>query len=218
MRFSGIAAAAAACALTLATQAQAQDFNGATYGASVGFGSGTYTQGTPENDLYAADIDVEGVMVGARVGYSVQNGRAVFGVDAEIGTGLEGSNPTDTDGDGWNCTTGPCNISIGPMGTLRARAGVLIDPLTQVYGAAGLAIAAVEGGIANSAQQGSSTASGITYAVGVERFTSPVTSLFGELAVIDLGTLTFGVDDAEEYDYTATGEVISLRVGLNVKF
>ena len=157
-------------------------------------------------------------MVGARIGGNVQNGRTLYGVDAEISTGIDGSNPVGTNGSGWDCATGPCNITINAIGTLRARAGYLIDSRTVIYGAGGVAIAAVEGGIENSPQQGSSIAGGGTFAIGIERFMSPVTMLFAEAAVIDLGTLTFGTDDSETYDYTADGDILSLRVGLNVKF
>ena len=210
--------AAMLTAATVASQGLAQDFGGAFYGGSIGLGTGTYLPGTPENDLTAAEIDVEGIMVGARIGGNVQNGRTLYGVDAEISTGIDGSNPVGTNGSGWDCATGPCNITINAIGTLRARAGYLIDSRTVIYGAGGVAIAAVEGGIENSPQQGSSITGGGTFAVGIERFMSPVTMLFAEAAVIDLGTLTFGTDDSETYDYTADGDILSLRVGLNVKF
>ncbi len=115
-------------------------------------------------------------------------------------------------------------MDINAIGTLRGRIGYVTDIRTVVYGAAGLAIASVEDGIRNSAQEGSSTASGMTYAIGAERITSPFSTIFAEIGYYDLGTLTFGTneeltsDEISIEDFTATGDFFIITAGINYKF
>ncbi|SFS09841.1 outer membrane protein [Yoonia litorea] len=213
-----LSAAATALACIVAQGAAAQNWDGAYYGASAGVGIGTYTQGVPDLDQPGLDVDVGGLIFGGHAGFQIQNGQTVVGVDAAITTGPSGATDQGTTGATWECTTGDCTVAITAMATLRAKFGYLVDTRTMVYGAGGLALAAVEGGIENSPQEGSSTASGLTYAIGAERITSPSTTIFGEVGFYDLGALTFGTNDEETADFQADGDFLAVRLGVNINF
>lgn len=216
--------AAALAIIATAGAAQAQDWSGAYYGGSLGFGSGSYTQGVEVLDVIAAEVDVSGLIYGLHAGVNLQSGPMVFGIDAGLSSGVSGSVEIGTVSPGAVCRTGECFVDINAIGTLRGRIGYVTDIRTVVYGAAGLAIASVEGGIRNSAQEGSSTASGMTYAIGAERITSPFSTIFAAIGYYDLGTLTFGTneeltsDEISIEDFTASGDFITITAGINYKF
>ena len=203
----------------------AQDWSGAFYGGSLGYGTGSYTQGIEARDLVGVDVEVSGLIYGAHAGFRMQSGALVFGIDAGLSSGPDGATGEGADGPNIDCNTGDCLININALGTLRARVGVVTDIRTVVYGAAGLAVATVDGGIANSFQEGSSTATGVTYALGVERITSPFSTIFAEIGYYDLGTLTFGTDEnfgqtppPTLSDFTAEGDFLTLTIGVNYAF
>lgn len=218
---------AAFALLGTATAASAQSWDGAYYGASVGLGAGEYALGVPELDEAGEAVEVTGFLYGIHGGVHFQQGNMVFGGDAAILLGPEGETSAgalDPDGVRWQCVSGDCNVAIETLTTLRAKVGIVTDIRTLVYGAGGLAIATVDGGIRNSPQQGQSTASGLTYAIGVERITSPFSTVFAEAGYYDLGELTFGTNEggseppATVADFTGTGDFYSIRVGVNYKF
>ena len=218
---------AAFALLGCATAASAQNWNGSYYGASVGLGSGDYALGVPSLDEDGETVAVTGLLYGIHGGVHFQQGSMVFGGDAAIFLGPEGTTSAaalDPDGARWQCVSGACNVAIDTLTTLRAKVGIITDIRTLVYGAGGLAIATVDGGIRNSQQQGQSTATGLTYAIGVERITSPFSTIFAEAGYYDLGELTFGTNAGDDEppptvaDFTGTGDFYAIRVGVNYKF
>ncbi len=76
--------AAALAMIATAGAAQAQDWSGAYYGGSLGFGSGCYTQGVEALDVIAAEVDVSGLIYGLHAGVNLQSGPMVFGIDAGL--------------------------------------------------------------------------------------------------------------------------------------
>ena len=210
----------ASAVLTLAaTSASAQDWNGMFYGGAISFGSGSYDQGVSSVNEIGPTVDIEKLMIGIRGGYNVQTGTTVYGFDADLSTGPDGIVPSGTStAPDWNCVSGDCNVSIDALLTLRGRYGVLTDPKTLVYGAAGLAVGKIDGGIFDSVQQGSSTAVGYTLGLGVEHKTSTKASVFGELNYVDLGTLDFGEGSSPAEVYDAKGDFLTLKIGMNFRF
>ena len=208
----------------LSAPAWAQDWSGAYYGGGLGFGAGTFEQGVVALDQVGASVDVSGLIYGGHVGINYQSGALVFGVDAGLSNGPTGATEQGTVGPDYSCISGECFVDINMLGTLRGRVGYVTDIRTMVYGAAGFAIADVEGGIRNSGQEGGSTASGVTYAVGVERITSPFSTVFAEVGYYDLGTLAFGTNEdinpppVTVDDFTGVGDFVTIRAGINFKF
>ena len=221
-------AGASAIAFMLSTvSAAAQDWSGAYYGGILGYGTGSYDQGVPAFDEDGPTVDVGGLLYGVHAGINFQSGNLVYGVDAGFSTGPDGSTPSalgEVDGPTWQCVSGDCYVAINYVGTLRGRVGLVTDIRTVIYGAAGLAVADVDGGIGNSIQEGSSTASGVTYAIGAERITSPYSTVFAEVGYYDLGTLAFGTNEGTDpppatvENYSADGSFIAITAGVNFKF
>lgn len=201
------------------TSVSAQDWNGGYWGATLGYGAGSYDQGVLTLGEFGPTVDVDGAFLGLRYGRNWQAGTAVWGFDADISSGIDGITPQGTSGPVWNCTTGACNVSIEALLTLRGRYGLLIDPQTLVYGAAGIAAGKIEGGIFSSSFQGSSTAVGYTLAAGAERTVSDKMSVFAELNHVDLGVLEFGRSAGlPPIDYDGEGSFSTVRIGVNIRF
>jgi len=197
----------------------AQDWSGGYWGATLGYGAGSYEQGDLTLGEFGPTVDVDGAFLGLRYGRNWQAGTAVWGFDADISSGIDGITPLDTLGPIYACFTGDCNVSINALLTLRGRYGVLINPQTLVYGAAGIAAGKIKGGIFNSSFQGSSTAVGYTLAAGAERTVSDKMSVFAELNHVDLGVLEFGRSSAlPSVDYDGEGSFSTVKVGVNIRF
>lgn len=209
---------AGAAMIVCGAAAQAQDWDGAYFGASLGYGKGSYDQGISAKNRVGPTVDVKGAMFGLRAGYNVHNGTTVYGFDADLSTGPDGTRPIGTVAPDWDCLTGECNVSIDALLTVRGRYGVLTDPATLVYGAAGLAVGKIDGGIFNSPQQGSSTAVGYTLGLGVEHKTSARASIFGEINYVDLGTLDFGRGSVVADRYDGKGDFMTIKIGMNFRF
>ena len=103
--------------------------------------------------------------------------------------------------------------------TVRGRYGMVFgDGKTMAYGALGLAAGAIEGGIAGSAQQGSSTALGYTAGFGLERMFTDGISVFGEVNYIDLGDIDFGAAAGGAGVFYGAGDFTKILVGVNYRF
>ena len=208
----------------LSAPAWAQDWSGAYYGGGLGFGSGSYEQGVEALDQAGVGVDVSGLIYSGHAGINFQSGAFIIGVDAGLSNGPTGITEQGTTGPIYSCISGDCYVDINMLGTLRGRIGFVTDIRTMVYGAGGIAVAEVEGGIRNSGQEGSSTATGVTYAVGVERITSPFSTIFAEVGYYDLGTLAFGTNEDIDPppvtvdDFTGVGDFVTIRAGINFKF
>jgi outer membrane immunogenic protein len=206
-------------ALTLgASQAGAQDWSGNWGGVALGYGSGTYDQGDSAAGEIGPSVDVNGVIASLQFVRNFQQGNAVYGFDVGVSTGPSGTRAVGTDGPDWSCNTGECNVEINSLITMRGRYGLLINPETLAYGAGGLAVGNVEGGIYNSAQQGSSTAIGYTIGAGLERMFGENRTFFGEVNYVDLGTLDFGTAASPANTYDGDGDFVTVKIGVNFRF
>ncbi|WP_332872495.1 outer membrane protein [Pontibaca salina] len=194
--------------------ATAADWSGPFAGVFVGYGDGSYRQ--QGLGSLGQVVDVDDALAGMRIGHNWQNGGQVFGFDVSLSSGIDGSTPRGTPGN-WPCQEGDCNVSIDSLFTLRGRYGGLVAPSTLIYGTAGFASAQIEGGVRNSAQQGSSQAHGYTVGLGIEHKFSDRFSVYGEANYIDLGTLEFGIADAKNR-FEGKGDFSTILVGLNYHF
>ena len=187
--------------------------------AFVGYGDGSYLQQTTTSALIGSEVDVDGGIFGLRYGRNYQKTNEVMGYDISLSNGPEGTLPVGTSSGSVTCATGECNVSIDALLTVRGRAGWTFNGgQTLGYGALGLAVGKIEGGIFNSVQQGSSTATGITIALGIEHMVNPNTSFFGEVSYVNLGDLEFGEGTGPGDDFIGDGDFATLVFGVNFKF
>lgn len=207
----------ALCIALTAGPSGAEGWSGRWYGVTFGYGSGTYGLGVSKLNQVGPPVDVEAALIGLRYTQQTEHGNTVRGLDAEVSTGPNGESPIDTFADDWACITGACNVSLKWLVTLRGRVGMLINPKTLAYGAAGLAVGRVEGGIWDSEQQGASTSTGFTAGVGFERMMRENLTVFGEANVTDLGTLEFGTDGFVQ-TFDGKGDFATVKFGVNYRF
>jgi outer membrane immunogenic protein len=200
----------------------------------------------------AGSSNLDGVVGGGQAGYNWQMQNWVWGLEADIqGTGERGSR-------GFTCPTGVCTPSTIPpgffalvivipgaavpasldqkidwFGTVRARAGVLVDPRVLLYATGGLAYGGVNTSETIAASSFSTTDTRVGYAVGagVEgaiggNWTAKLEYLYVDLGrtsgsfataipAFGAGTVASGTL-ASSYSSRITDNV--LRVGLNYKF
>ena len=191
------------------------DWSGLYIGVHAGYADGDYT-------LFSASgrgpgVDVNGFAGGATIGYNWHVNQWVFGVEADISSGPDGTTAVGTVGPFWSCITGACNADIEYFGTLRARLGIANNNWL-FYGTGGFAWGSVDGGIFNSAQQGGGNASGWAAGGGIEyAFNQNWTTKF-EILHVDLGDIPFGVDDILNTPFEGDGDFNVFRFGINYKF
>jgi outer membrane immunogenic protein len=190
------------------------DWTGFYIGGILGYAWGDYT-------LFSASgrgpsVDVDGAVGGGTVGFNWQRNSWVFGIEADISSGPDGANPQGTGGPFWFCGTGDCNADIEYFGTVRARAGMTAQQWL-FYVTGGYAYGHVEGGIFNSAQQGSGTAHGWTVGLGTEVAFSPNWSGKAEYLHVDLGDIPFGTGIGAE-PFEGDGDFDVVRIGVNYRF
>ncbi len=193
------------------------DWGGAYGGVALGFGQGTYTQGVSVLGELGVDVDVSGAIVAAKLGYNIQNGNTVFGVEADISSGPSGVTPQFTTGPDWSCNTGDCYVDINSVASLRARAGFTPSPDMLLYATGGLAVAQVTGGILASAQDGGGSASGAVSGVGMEFAAGNNASFGAEYLYYNISPIPFGVDGLGN-TFDGVGDFGVLRFFFNKHF
>lgn len=130
---SAIAVAAASLlwsAAALADGCHSGPFNGLYIGASVGY-AGLDAEQYPRNEPKLSDDDGSAI-VGGHVGYNVQCGRVVFGVEGDISYVDLSTNSVQPDLTSYTTT-------LDAFATLRGRLGVVVHENTLLYATAGVA-------------------------------------------------------------------------------
>jgi outer membrane immunogenic protein len=226
-------------AIALTAAANAADLVPAP--AGVGFKDAPYT-GVTWNGLYLGvnggyawdassigsklgsplDISPEGGFGGGQIGYNVQRGNIVFGVEADF----QGADVTDSKSLGIGPATLEFKSNLDWFGTVRGRLGYAFDS-TLVYATGGFAyghitdennfiapnpcpIAPPGRCIPSSSQKFETDASGYVLGGGVEHKFNPSWSVKAEYQYIDLGQNSHWATLTKE-DYA----INTVRVGLN---
>jgi outer membrane immunogenic protein len=153
----------------------------------------TYVSADPQK------LDPSGGFGGGQIGYNVQHGRLVYGIEADIqGAGIEDSaNVGVLNG----AATAQAKSELDWFGTVRGRLGYAFDR-TLVYFTGGFAFGGVKdsvtGTVPSFALAGThsidDTKTGYVLGGGVEHALSPAWSIKAEYQYIDLGTDTVSVD------------------------
>lgn len=177
-------------------------WTGLYLGGALGYGMGT-ADVTGGSGMF--DLDTDGTVATLFAGYNWQAGSAVFGLEADIGTGWI------DDASGF----GPALVSqeLNMLGSLRARAGFLVSPAFLVYGTAGFAFADFDfhaNGITKS-----ETLLGYQVGGGTELMISPNWTLRMEYIYTGLGEETVnhgGIVNTYDPDFH------TVRAGLSFKF
>jgi outer membrane immunogenic protein len=153
-------------------------------------------------------IKGDGWFAGGTLGYNLQRGQWVVGVEADLSwADLRGKTEEA------NCmlVLGDCRTTIDWFGTLRARAGILINPTALVYATGGFAWAGIEHRDFNG-NRSDTKKSGWTIGGGVEAAIGGNWTAKAEYLYLDFGqTPAAGII----HDHV---HVHILRVGLNYRF
>jgi len=183
--------------------ARQYNWAGLYVGAHVGYGFGTSAH-TNTGGVSTGGFDTDGYIAGGQIGYNLQAGSIVYGLEADISaTDISGSSFT-------NCLAG-CSSSLDYLGTIRARLGVDMGGFMP-YLTAGFAY-----GDANASSGGlsaSDTLTGWTAGGGVEMKLSQNWSIRGEYLYVDLGHLNVPAA-ATRADFD---DIHIIRGGVNFKF
>jgi outer membrane immunogenic protein len=143
--------------VALASPSLAQDYNwsGLYLGAHGGYawgeheGTGTYTDNTGAYkilDPEVGSLDVEGALGGGQIGFNIQRGAFVFGLEGDaswLNADGEGSFASDANDNGTADYTWNIKTEAEWLATLRGRLGILVSPRFLVYGTGGIAWAGV---------------------------------------------------------------------------
>jgi outer membrane immunogenic protein len=168
---------------------------GINFGAGSGDVSGSYS-GT----LFSFSVTGEpvvgfgtsGVLGGAQVGYDLQSGNWVFGLEGDIdASGITGSGEQFSGGG----TTVVASSKLNWLGTFSGRIGYAFDQLL-VYATGGVAVGSntvtvVASGTNTGTAQDTQTHTGWTVGLGAEYRLSQSWSIGGEYRYADLGTKTY---------------------------
>jgi outer membrane immunogenic protein len=228
-------------------------YAGVNIGYSWGSGNTNYTDpgfccGLPTSFSNRENID--GIIGGGQTGYNWQVNNLLFGLEADIQD--SGEKSTANSSNSYTCNVEGCLISFAHLpgagdpfinqyqttkiewfGTVRGRAGVLVNPTLWVYGTGGLAYGniTVTGGVTDTfgcaacswSYGASTTRVGWTVGAGVEGVVPGVNDWTWkvEYLYIDFGTVSgsgFEADFGSTYTWSARVTDNILRVGFNRKF
>jgi outer membrane immunogenic protein len=125
-------------------------YAGVNIGGSFGRAADTSTYGAPPVPFASTSSNLDGVIGGAQIGYNVQSGNWLFGLEADIQGSSERGTATSNAGIAGFCgviALFPCTTAgtlvdqekLPWFGTVRGRVGVLASPTWLFYATGGLA-------------------------------------------------------------------------------
>ena len=192
--------------------------------------------------LASGSDSVDGVIGGGQLGYNVQSGRWVLGLEADLQASGERGDASFCSG---TCATGStlatAHYKLDYLGTVRGRAGFLLDPKFLAYATGGLAYGGfdtdyttgVVGSTSPLAFSDSTTKAGWTVGAGLEKAIDRNWLLRLEYLYVDLGkvadaatstTVTTTTGNRIVLDATSSSAMSThftdqiVRVGISYKF
>ncbi|MGB8553003.1 MAG: outer membrane protein [Pseudolabrys sp.] len=189
-------------------EAPAYNWGGAYVGFNGGYGwgssdwSGSFASGT---------ADSGGGLVGGTIGFNVQSGPFVFGLEGDAaGSWIRSSTSTGT---GF-CSSPGCQIQTSWLATARGRIGYAFDralPYLTAGGAFGDVQMLTNGLTATSNRAGWTAGLGVEYAI-LGPWTAKVEYLYANLGDATCGAAVCGASTTANY------KVNIIRFGVNYKF
>ena len=157
--------------------------------------------GWNKNKTSEGTLDADGIKGGGYGGYNFQNGQFVYGGEADLGYS------------GGDETRGGIKAKQGVEGSVRARAGIALDPVL-LYGTGGLAVANSK--LSSDTGSDSNTRIGWTVGAGAEaKFTQNIVGRV-EYRYSDYGKKDFDLGGLDDVSSKLTTNEI--RVGVGYKF
>jgi outer membrane immunogenic protein len=151
------------------------------------------------------DFNIKGGLTGGTVGYNLQTGSYVWGVEGDVGyTNIKGT----------NIACGPCETQNKWLGTGRARLGFAADrwlPFITGGAAFGDIKSNFAGGSDNKTKLGWTVGGGVEYAL-VGLWSAKVEYLYANLGKATCGAVVCGIPT------DATFKTNIVRAGLNYRF
>ena len=222
-----------AVGLASASADELGQWNGLYLGVHAGISHGGSSTATGSASSFLGDISDSGsfahdpaLLGGAQIGYNIQNGQFVFGLEADF-SGTDLSSDTGAIIDFGRVQIGTFTSEVDWFGTVRGRAGILLDDSFLFYGTGGLAYAHIENsigvafGIGSVSESDSEVRFGYTVGAGVEAHVNESVSVKLEYLYVDLGSGEFFSDEVLGFiDVGASSDVDFhvARVGLNINF
>ncbi len=163
------------------------------------------TVGLPVAFAGAGDANINGVIGGGQLGYNWQMGTWLFGFEADLqGSGEKGGQVfCVTAGCPLGSLTATADHKLRWFSTLRARAGILIDPRVLLYVTGGLAIGQLDSdygvgfvGLPLAGFSSKNTKAGFVVGGGVEGAVGGNWTVKAEYLYMDLGTYGSGTGAA----------------------
>ncbi len=162
--------------------------------------------GIASGDIGNYTFDQDGTVGTVFAGFNVQVGRTVFGIEADVGTGNVASSTATG--------RGILRSELNSLGSMRARAGLLVTPALLLYGTAGLAWSNMDFSIGNL-NTAADTLWGYQVGTGAELMLSSHVGVRLEYIYTDLGKQMFGHTGLNNgYDPDSH----TVRAGISLKF
>jgi outer membrane immunogenic protein len=184
-------------------------WSGLYMGVQLGYAGGnTEAQSGPNGGFNQAyDYKSSGWLGGAHVGYNVQRGNLVYGLEADL-------EKAGQNGKGTGSLGFPHSTEIDWQGSLRGRLGLAFDR-TLIYGTAGWAFGDVK--IDKGFTSYSDVRNGWTAGVGLEHMLTNNLSARIEYRYTDFGRADFGNTAINSTDRSNVDQH-AVRAGLSLKF
>lgn len=182
--------------------------------ASSPLGSTAWYTSTFGGGGYADEGDWENTQGVLSLGYNIQRGQMVYGVELSYSSG-DVHAETATSNPHFTCAPNICETKVSDLIELRGRAGRTMGR-SLFYVSGGLASAKTEAifGVFDQVL-GEDRLNGISVGVGIEYAVSARTSLKAEYSRVKLGKLDIPADCE---NCSVTPEFGSFRLGLNINF
>jgi outer membrane immunogenic protein len=181
-------------------------WTGLYLGATAGYGWGT-SRHTDINGATTGDFDTDGFIGGGTLGYNLQAGQIVWGIETDFSF-------TDISGRSFVACGAGCSSSTDWLWTLRGRVGLDLNGWMP-YITGGLAVGDISA-VTQAVSMGSETAAGWTVGGGLEVKLDRNWSVKAEYLFVDLGDMggnLGGVPIRIDFD-----ELHIVRAGINYKF
>ena len=195
------------------------DWSGFYLGGNLGMDQGSWKFTYYDDQVPAGGsktVSSTGLEGGLQAGYNFQVDNFVYGVEGDF----QASSLKSDEQGGFSFDSCGCfDVSLNSFGTLRAKAGVLLDPSILLYATGGLILGDLSYTAKDSSPKGSATiwAPGLTVGGGAEFLVAPKFSIKAEGLYYNFGSPRFDLGNTSFNTNLDVSGYIA-RVGFNYHF